>query len=417
MTLKKRPKTMSCTVKDRAKAFLLLALLALLPACASTPHRVNVSQAQLATFLADKPPVLKSHFSQLLRGGKRDQVLNQVQTGLAAFEAGEYTWAENLFDQALAQIEAVYADNPQAEKARSLWYNEDVKDFKGEPYERVMTYYYRGLLYLRQGDYENARACFKSSILQDAFAEEGQNRFDFALVLFLEGWCSRLLGDEALAQETFAELKLLRPDLTLPGANHNTLVIVETGNSPRKVSDGIGHAELKYRRGKNFSEAKVSLEWNNSVRPMYPIEDIYRQAATRGGRPVDKILDGKVFYMRKGMEIGSILSEASTVATMFTTLASGGGGGLEYIGGALSVAGGVTTLVSMNIKTHADTRYWNNLPDGVHIFTTQGSPSAKTQAIFLAGDGSRTELHKKPIDLSFDRKGHGFAWSRSRTAL
>ena len=29
---------------------------------------------------------------------------------------------------------------------------------KGEPYERAMVYYYRGLIFLRNGDYENARA-------------------------------------------------------------------------------------------------------------------------------------------------------------------------------------------------------------------------------------------------------------------
>ena len=48
-----------------------------------------------------------------------------------------------------------------------------------------MAYYYRGVLYLRDGDYENARASFKGGMLQDGFAEEEQNRSDFALLSFL----------------------------------------------------------------------------------------------------------------------------------------------------------------------------------------------------------------------------------------
>ena len=55
--------------------------------------------------------------------------------------------------EALDRIEAVYADNAKAEAARSKFTKENAKDFKGEPYERAMAYYYRGLAYLAEGDY------------------------------------------------------------------------------------------------------------------------------------------------------------------------------------------------------------------------------------------------------------------------
>ena len=91
-----------------------------------------------------------------------------------------------------------------------------MKHFKGEPYERAMSYYYRGLLYMLEEDYENARACFKAGIIQDAFAEENQNRCDFALLLFLEAFCSLKLGDQELAKAALEEMKKLRPDLAHP---------------------------------------------------------------------------------------------------------------------------------------------------------------------------------------------------------
>ena len=59
-------------------------------------------------------------------------------------------------------------------------------------------YYYRGLLYLRAGDYENARAAFRQGQMQDAFAEAEQYQCDFAIMLFLEAWASHLNHDYCL---------------------------------------------------------------------------------------------------------------------------------------------------------------------------------------------------------------------------
>ena len=47
---------------------------------------------------------------------------------------------------------ALYGPDKDAKKARSLFHEESKKGFIGEPYERVMAYYYRGLLYWRDGE-------------------------------------------------------------------------------------------------------------------------------------------------------------------------------------------------------------------------------------------------------------------------
>jgi tetratricopeptide (TPR) repeat protein len=135
--------------------------------------------------------------------------------GIDALQIGHLEIAKKCFDNALNYIEAVFADNEKAKKARSLWYEEGMKDFKGEPYERVMAYYYRGLLYLIDKDYENARACFKAGIIQDAFAEENQNRCDFALLLFLEAYSCLKLGDHQLATAAFDRTSLFPPTILI----------------------------------------------------------------------------------------------------------------------------------------------------------------------------------------------------------
>ncbi|MFP3441488.1 hypothetical protein R0K18_27540, partial [Pantoea sp. SIMBA_133] len=91
-----------------------------------------------------------------------------------AYRAGYRQEAKNTLTQARLEIENVYADSDAARKARSIWYEEAEKDFKGEPYERAMVYLYLGLIYLEEGDYGNARASFLAGLLQDAFAEEEQ---------------------------------------------------------------------------------------------------------------------------------------------------------------------------------------------------------------------------------------------------
>ena len=105
------------------------------------------------------------------------------------------------------RIEAIYADNAKAEAARSKFTKENAKDFKGEPYERAMAYYYRGLAYLAEGDYENARASFKGGMLQDTLAANEKYNADFASLAFLEGWSSQCMGRKDAAASAFAEAR------------------------------------------------------------------------------------------------------------------------------------------------------------------------------------------------------------------
>jgi len=103
--------------------------------------------AEADRFVADKPAELQRILHTLYMEGEWNAVLNLDLLGLAAIEAGRPRLAERAFDMAAARILRIYADDPNARQARSLWSAESVKDWKGEPYERAMTFYYRGLLY------------------------------------------------------------------------------------------------------------------------------------------------------------------------------------------------------------------------------------------------------------------------------
>lgn len=220
------------------------------------------SEEQISAYLADKPPEVQAQYRSYMTEGERNAVLNLTRSGLAAMEVGADQVAATSFDQALERIEAVYADNETAQRARSNFVAEATKDFKGEPYERAMAYYYRGLLYLREGDYENARASFEGGQLQDTYAEDQVYQNDFALLSVLSGWASQCAGATSLAAESYEEARQAlattsRPEFAMPTAEDHILLVADLGVGPTKFSDGQYQENLRFLPAQNFTERAV----------------------------------------------------------------------------------------------------------------------------------------------------------------
>lgn len=407
---------MSSTARARAVVGLLVGAVALTGCATGERFRErDVPAGVLSDFLRDKPERLQPHYAVLLRQGQRNVVLNHMRTGLAAMELGAYPTAKESFDQALQGIEAVYADSETAAQARKLWTAEAYKDFKGEPYERAMAYYYRGLLYLRDGDYENARASFKGGMLQDAFAADEQNRADFALLAFLEGWASRCAGNKDLAAQAFEEVSRLKPGFTVPGTADGVLMVAETGTAPVKYGEGPKRSLLKFRRGDGFDESQVRFQVADNTVAGFHVEDIYWQASTRGGRPIDNILEGKVSF-KDGTNVAGNVMMGVGVATLLA--------GANYrsneamiAGAALTVLGLVAKGVSEAVRPEADARYWDNLPDGVHVASAAlPDGAASVNVSFLDGSGNAVERLARTADVM--RAGPcSLVWARARSAV
>ena len=153
---------------------MLLIVVFLFVGCSSAPkykYESQIKSSELDIFMQGKPIAYRPWFDVYLRQGQRNSVLNEMRIGLLAFQNQEYDLAAWLFDRAIVKIETIFANNKTAKKARSKFTSEEVKDFKGDPYERAMVYFYRGLIYLIRDDYENARASMLGGLLQDSLAE------------------------------------------------------------------------------------------------------------------------------------------------------------------------------------------------------------------------------------------------------
>lgn len=345
-----------------------------------------------------------------------DSVLRALTRGTEALAAGNIHTAADAFDDATSSIGAIWGDSRAAQEARSLWYEESHKPFKGEPYERMMAFYYRGLLYFMDGDYGNAQAAFRQATMQDAFAEEEQHRADVVLPVYLQGWALRQQGSSGGAAEAFDWVDYLRPDLPLPEEVDSTtlLLIVETGFGPRKRQDGIDGEQLRFFRGRSFSEDSVNARIGNQVHALHMVENIYWQAATRGGRAVDSIIEGKVAFAQGTAEAGNLLTDLSEISA-----ASSGSrwttGRTDVTSRTIGALGVAALLFSSKARPAVDDRYWDNLPDAVHVVPLSLDPGEHTVTIeFFDEDGDLLPDLSRTVKVTVPQDELGIAWVSAR---
>jgi tetratricopeptide (TPR) repeat protein len=321
-------------------------------------------------------------------GPKKDRVLWEYRVALAAMRRGDYAEAKQQLDSAIARIGGIYSTDADAKKARGLFHNEAKKTFIGEPYERVMAYLYRGILYWMDGEPDNARACFRSAQLQDADAEKHEYAADYVLLDYLDGFASVKLNGEA-KDEFDRAVKNTRGTSAPPAYNKaaNVLVFIEFGNGPKKFATG-GHAEqLRFKEEASVSRS-VNLRVDTNQYALVPYDDLQWQATTRGGREMDHILANKAVFkdVTKGVAIAGgvtsfMLADPNQIARR------------GYPGEAALIAGGVAAVagaLTLATKTEADIRAWDNLPRYLTFAPLQFAPGEHNISVEFRDANGRT---------------------------
>src|SRR5688572_1039486 len=85
--------------------------------------------------------------------------------------------------------------------------SESSKTWRGDPYEKAMAAFYLGLCFLWNGEPDNARAAWKRGILADGEVGDEKYQADFALLFWLAGRASTLMGMPADADDFHREAK------------------------------------------------------------------------------------------------------------------------------------------------------------------------------------------------------------------
>ena len=336
--------------------------------------------------------------------GERNAVLNYMRLGTVALGMGQYEESARAFDEAVRRILTIYANTPDAAKARKIWYQESVKAFRGEPYERAMALFFRGLLYYREGDYDNARACFRSAEFQDAIAEEDQNRCDFVVMDWLEALCDVRLGQADMAADALKHAREVRPDLPDIDPNSNVLVVLLTGAAPVKTLAGR-HGERLVLSAQPNPVRGVSV-WVDGA-PFgggWMRDSVSYQATTRGGRGVDFIQDRKARYKTAGQTVATVGEAAGT-----GLLAYGVGKknrDLEAAGAGVLAAGLLADIAASRIQAQADIRAWDTLPDAILVAVGRVTPGSHVMEVSYTDAEGRT-LFDEPQQLRFEVPADG----------
>lgn len=392
--------------------------------------KLVVAPELMNDFLADKPASTHRLYRNVLVHGERNLVLNHMRAGLAALEVGDLDVAEASFDVAVEKIDAIYADNKQANEARSKFTKENIKDFKGESYERAMAFYYRGLLYLMRGDYGNAQASFGSGLLQDVYAENQEYAQDFASLAFLRGWAYRCQGSESAAVQSFKEafslhnkqleqevrpVKVALSRLRAPPGNHNVLLVGEAGAAPRKMATGQFNERLVYRRGAPHSVARMEFLGADEHVAAYPFEDIFWQASTRGGRPVDYIMEGKAAFKEGAETVGKVALAAGAATGMYAMQTQDRNAAIAS--GVLLLGGLFAEVIANATRPDADLRQWDNLPENIYLGTAEIPPALKTLEVAHYDAMDKPASHaSQTVNVTFTGQC-GIAWTRTVSAL
>jgi len=359
----------------------------------------------------------------------KDRVLWEYRIAAAALRAGDFAEAKAKLDDAITRIGGILSGpDDAARRARGLFVAEREKTFIGEPYERVMAFYYRGLLYWRDGQPDNARACFRSAQLIDSYADADIYKSDYVLLDYLDGLASAKLAADG--SDAFARAQqLVKTKLPPYDPSANVLCFVEFGRGPRKVAAGQYGEQLRFAVTPSRVRSAALSVGDQNVH-FTPWDNLNFQAVTRGGRVMDYVLGNKAVFKRTTDTVGDLALAGAAIAAdniykekprsepKNDDRKDGRGDDrkddrhddkpeveknydAENTAIALGVIGLVSKLASAATQTHADTRTWDNLPQYLS-FSALHLPAGEHPAIlqFFDAEGRVVESLTRRLTIT-----------------
>jgi len=320
--------------------------------------------------------------NMIANGPAKDKVLWQYRTAVAAMRQGQFDVAKRQLDDALLTLGGVYGKDAEARKSRGYFSREARKTFIGEPYERAMAYFYRGVIYWMDGEPDNARACFRSAEFEDSDAEKAEYAGDWVLPEYLDGLATTKLGNDgadALKRARANSKNINLPDYNLKA---NMLFIVEFGPGPLKYATGEYGQELRIRT-RNSPLVSARIKTGAIDLAVAPCDDVNFQATTRGGRVMDHVLANKAVFKGTTSAVGDV-----ALIGGLTTAAVSDNRTTQTVGLGIALAGLISKGISAATTPEADTRTWDNLPQFISFAAVRLPPGENVVTVeFLDANG------------------------------
>ena len=337
----------------------------------STPQSRRAVQA----FLLGEPVSAQRQFTAMAQKPDQNYVLNNLRLGASALAAHDFDEAEAALVRAYEVLNATRVNDP-GRRAAAVLFDEKIKIWRGEPYERAVANLYLGLIYYEQGDYQNARGAFENALfkLRD-YGSEQQIKSgdyttvenDFAIALLLLGRCWEKLGSPDNAQAQWAQLDQMRPDARellqrTRDPLTNVMVVVDFGFGPRKTTEFDGSIVRFYPSPGEVGQIPRPVVRVNGSEPhsTTPLFDTVMMAQDRKWQSIDTI---RVF--KSGL--GTALIAGGAITTGYGLNRDDGNTAL--IGLGLMAAG-----LLAKASSQADLRQWEMVPRTTFVIPLRVEP-------------------------------------------
>ena len=334
----------------------------------------------------------------------RNFVLERMRLGLTTIADGYAPELYSAWDEVYQVLRKASLNKNAAVTAVVI--NEDLKIWKGEPFEQALAYHYVGLHYAMQGSWDNARTAYMNSLFplqavvkgkastvdvieaskgkdESFFDKPTQEKTDFALGYLLSGIASQQVGlatgdperhDEARVQ--FSEAISFNPKIAevvqrLDPKAYNTVLVVEYGRGPQKIATGMDNVIASFRPLTPSDGARLVVESDGGSRN-YPI--VCDVNAMSQDHMWNNLQDMRIAKSYIGT--GLVAAGAATTAIgAYNDSAAAVGVGLGLmLAGAVAKAG-----------AHADTRYCELVPQRVYVVPLMISAPQTTLTLQVEG--------------------------------
>lgn len=373
------------------RTLLILISVALLSGCISKAEQE--ANRAVEEYFIGAPEAAARRLRPLAEKTDENFVLNNLRLGSAAMLDYDFDEAETAFLRAYEVINSVGV-NDGGRTLGAVLVSEKVRIWQGEPYERAMANFYLGLIYYQQHDYQNARGAFENALfkLRDYAEDEKKAVKDdyrsvesnFAAAAIMLGKCWQKLDREDLARANFDRAKEIAPflgDVADYDRNlkSNLLLVVEYGQSPRKVTDFdgaiVGFAPSPQQAG-SLVEARVRID-GKEIGPQdigAPTMDLVVMATDRRWQSIDTIRTVKSAVGTGLLAVGA-----------YEALRGASGHGSAQRRDLTAAAALVGAGLLLKATSQADVRQWEMLPRTVYIIPLTVEPGTHDVNVALPG--------------------------------
>ncbi len=353
--------------------------------CAAKPDSNLQALAFSGEYGRAREHIAKNISPQQKDANDRAFFLNRMKFALAAMSDG-YCTDDPIFEQVYDTLSKQGLN--KGKEATAVVFNEDLKTWKGEPFEQAIMLAYLSMLHASQGSWDNARAAAGSAqfrlkdfgsaengkrktnedLVRGAATAKDEEAFynsykardtDFALGILLDAIANQQLGRQDEAASKFKDVAKIRPDLEelvsqLAKGDYKDVLVVSWGQGPQKIGTGPDQAVASWAPIQRGSNAPLLVNVAGRMQQSYPVVcDVNAMSQDHMWNNLQDVRKAKSL-------VGSVM-----VGTGAGVLAYGA----HKNDSNTMIAGAAIALIGAGLKAgaHADTRYCDIMPQRFYV--------------------------------------------------